>query len=263
MKSVSLFKGIQRSQVQRMLVLVLLLVLVVMGAVPGYWTGNWPWAQLPSVTNLKEIRKLRTTGLEISGWHTIEQEIRKIGGHQWSYQKIEGEYAKPIRVLLLPQSDSKSQPQVEWEAIKGFYKWQTDSQTRIRLAVNPSGSETEVEALFFRAYPRQIFRISPEQWQTLSRKQQQQVTEQQQTLAILQWYAWPGGGHPAPSRWFWADQLAQLRRNRVPWVAVCLQIPIEPLGDIEASRSLAESLAKMVQTSLMTGPLAKASREAS
>ena len=91
----------------------------------------------------------------------------------------------------------------------------------------PTTASAKVEARFFRAWT------------------------QRRTVAVLQWYAWSGGGNPAPSRWFFADQLAQLRRNRVPWVAVCLQIPIEPLGDIEASRPLAESLGKVVQTALM------------
>jgi cyanoexosortase B-associated protein len=162
-----------------------------------------------------------------------------IGGHQWSVQQIEQDNSKPIGLLLLPQSDHKSQPQVEWMDIDGLVKWKTDSYTKVQFEVETSLSDksagtakpttpsAKVEARFFRAWT------------------------QRRTVAVLQWYAWSGGGNPAPSRWFFADQLAQLRRNRVPWVAVCLQIPIEPLGDIEASRPFAESLGKIVQTALM------------
>jgi cyanoexosortase B-associated protein len=123
--------------------------------------------------------------------------------------------------------------------IDGLVKWQTDSYTKVQFEVEKSLSDksagtakpttpsAKVEARFFRAWT------------------------QRRTVAVLQWYAWSGGGNPAPSHWFFADQLAQLRRNRVPWVGVCLQIPIEPLGDIEASRPFAESLGKIVQSALM------------
>jgi len=238
MKSITI-KSVRSPFILRFAVLIFLLVLAGIGAVPGYWTGNWSWATLPQVTNLKEIRELRQTGLELPGWKTIEQKTVVIGGHQWSVQQIEQDNSKPIGLLLLPQSDHKSQPQVEWMDIDGLVKWQTDSYTKVQFEVEKSLSDksagtakpttpsAKVEARFFRAWT------------------------QRRTVAVLQWYAWSGGGNPAPSHWFFADQLAQLRRNRVPWVAVCLQIPIEPLGDIEASRPLAESLGKVVQSALM------------
>jgi cyanoexosortase B-associated protein len=244
-KSFSLPKSIQAGIIPRVAVVCFLLVLVGIGAVPGYWTGNWSWAEPPPVTNLKQLRELEKTGLELPGWKTIEQKTPTIGGHKWLVQAIDRDTPKPVLLLLLPQSDHKSQPQVEWMDISGFEQWQTDSRSKMQFAVEtpplekPTGTskptksrEAKVEANFFRAWNKR------------------------RTVAVLQWYAWPGGGHPAPSRWFWADQLAQLRRERVPWVAVCLQLPMEPLGDIEASRSLAESLGKMVQTALMAGPLA-------
>jgi len=249
MKSFSLPKSMGRLRnIPRVAVLCFLLVLIGIAAVPGYLTGKWSWAQLPQVANIKQLRQLPKKGLELPGWKTLEQKTLPIGGHQWSVQAIERDDSKPVLLFLLPQNDRKAQPQVEWMDLNGFEKWRTDSYKKMQFAVEASVLEkqastskptttpaAEVEARFFRAWT------------------------QRETRAVLQWYAWPSGGHPAPSRWFWADQFAQLRRDRVPWVAVCLQIPIEPLGDIEASRPLAESLSKMVQTALMAGPLARAS----
>lgn len=226
MKSLNLHKLIQSIRVERGIILLVLLVLVVIGAVPGYWTGNWSWAQLPNIPNLNQIRSLRDTGLELPDWQTVEQQTVTIGGRRWSYQEMKGDYPRPVFLLLMPPSDHKAQPQVEWVDINNITQWRTDSYDQIQF--------DGVKARFFRAWT------------------------QQQTFAVVQWYAWPQGGHPAPNRWFWADQLAQLRRDRVPWVAVCLQIPMEPLGDLQASRPLAESLSKIVQAALITGPFAGA-----
>ena len=113
MKSFSLPKSLGFASIPKLVVLIFLLVLAGIGAVPGYWTGNWSWATLPQVTNLKEIRELRQTGLELPGWKTVEQKTVVIGGHQWSVQQIKQDNSKPIGLLLLPQSDHKSQPQIE------------------------------------------------------------------------------------------------------------------------------------------------------
>lgn len=233
MKALTSPKTGQRQLSSRVAVLVCLLVLVGIGAVPGYWTGNWPWAKPPDVPNLGQIRSLRESGLVLPGWQTLEQKTFVLGGHRWSSQVIQGDSPKPSLLLLLPQSGHKSQPQVEWVDIRGFEHWQTDSQTRLQFQVATTDPQSLVEASFFRAW------------------------NQQRTVAVLQWYAWPGGGNPSSSRWFWMDQLAQLRRQRVPWVAVCLELPMEPLGDLEVVRPLAESLGKTVQTALMVGPLAR------
>ncbi|NJK39325.1 MAG: cyanoexosortase B system-associated protein [Oscillatoriales cyanobacterium SM2_3_0] len=78
-----------------------------------------------------------------------------------------------------------------------------------------------------------------------------------QTYAVLEWYAWPSGGSPAPSHWFIADRKAQLSGNRAPWVAVGVLIPIKPLGNIEEAQSLAQSLGEEVQTALMAQAFAE------
>ncbi len=248
MKQFSIPKSMRSPILPRIALLCFLLVLLLIGAVPSYWTGNWSWVKPPPVANLKQLKELRQTGLDLPGWKTLEQKTATLGGHKWSVQAIQRDSPKPVRLMLFPQSDHKSQPQVEWVDVNEFERWKTDSYKKMQFVVEASQLENstgasklivrpaaEVEASFFRAWNRQ------------------------QTMAVLQWYAWHGGGSPAPSRWFWADRLAQLQRNRVPWVAVCLQIPIEPLGDIEASRQTAESLAKMVQSALMLGPLAQVS----
>jgi len=235
------------SILSRIAVIGFLLVLVGLGAVPGYWTGNWSWAKLPSVTNLKQLKAIRNQGLEIPGWETLEQATLNIGGNKWSFQTIKQDKQKPVRLLLLPQNGPKSQPQVEWADINGFFqthaerqingKWKTDSYTKLKF--NAEGSESTTSAAQVKA---RLFRA----WNG------------QQTFAMVQWYAWPKGGNPLPSRWFWTDQLAQLHRTRVPWVAVCLQIPIEPLGKIEESLPLAKSLGKLIQSALMSGSFARA-----
>lgn len=241
MKSLNLPKFLRLSLVSRVVLFFFLLILVGIGAVPGYLSGNWSWAEPPPVTNLKQLKELRQTGLALPELQTLEQQTVTLGGHKWSFQAIKTENPKPVLLLLLPQNGPKSQPQVEWVDIDGFMKqrfgqWKTDSYQKIRFSASStviSEATAKVEARFFRAW------------------------HQQQTFAILQWYAWPEGGHPAASNWFWADQIAQLKRQRVPWVAVCLQIPIEPLGDIDAYRQEAQSLARMVQTALMKNPLVK------
>ncbi|NER28756.1 MAG: cyanoexosortase B system-associated protein [Symploca sp. SIO1C4] len=228
----------------RIALLCFLLILIVMGAVPSYWRGNWSLSQLPPVINLKQIRAIRNTGLELTEWKTIQQETVELGGNKWSFQAIKGDYSKPILLLLRPQDSSKSQPQVDWADINSSRRWNTDSDKMIKFTVESSqlsqsvgASKLEktvtVEARLFRAWTNR------------------------QTFAVLQWYAWSEGGHPAPVRWFWAEQLAQLHRRRVPWVAVCIQIPIRPLGKLEEFQPLATSLAKIVQNALMRGPLSR------
>lgn len=248
MKSFSLPKSLQWRMISRITVLVFLLVLLGIGAVPSYLSGKWSWQEPPQVANLKQIKQVGKTGLELPGWKTLNQKTETLGGHTWSIQELGQDSSTPVRLMLRPLSDRKSQPEVEWIDINEYERWQTDSYTQLQFTVEgsllkqSSGSSNakmpnnaEVEARFFRAW------------------------NPQQTFAVLQWYAWPGGGHPAPSRWFFMDQLAQLRRERVPWIAVCLQIPIEPLGDLKTALPSARSLGQKIQAALMAGSLARAS----
>lgn len=239
MKSLNLPKLSQRGQIPKLIVLCFLLLMIVLGAIPSYLTGKWQWTHPPKVTNLKQLRNLREKGLTIPGWQTVKQQVGQIGGHKWSVQQLQGNSEKLVTLLLFPQNGDKDQPEIEWVDIDGAMGWQTDSYQSLNFQVQPLVPGTSkleipqiarIEARFFRA------------WQQLPKAQ---------TFAVVQWYAWSGTGHPTPSQWFWADQAAQWQRRRLPWVAVCLQIPIEPLGDIEKYRLIVESLAQKVQGALM------------
>jgi cyanoexosortase B-associated protein len=230
-------------------VLSTLFVLAIAAAsvIPNYWTGNWFWSKPLEPPNIQQLVAVQKQGLTLPGWQTLEQQVVEIGGHKWSRQAILPESAtqatewslrSPIIVILRPQTWHRDQPQVDWMDINGVQQWTADNRRSLRFAVIPnangdrSNAPVQVQARFFRGW------------------------NQQQTYAVVQWYAWSKGGHSAPSRWFWVDQVTQWRdRHRMPWVAVSLLIPIKPLGEIEQSRLLAETLAQTVQSSLMVGAL--------
>jgi cyanoexosortase B-associated protein len=259
---VFLSKLLRQYQVPQVIALLLLVALVVIGAAPSYLAGQWPWAKPPQVTTLKQLRNLRQQGLVLPGWKALNHQVVQIGGHKWLYQEIQRDPQTTVVLLLRPQNDHTDQPEVEWTDVNWYQQqltqqWTTDSYrhqqfTITSVALNPLTETTlpaqqtasaqaiaKVEAQFFRGW------------------------NQQQTYAILQWYAWPGGGHPAPSHWFWVDRSAQLSSafgqsrglRRVPWVAVSILVPIEPLGDIEAAWPTAQSLGQTVQAALMASPL--------
>lgn len=223
-------------------VLLLLLLLLAIGGVPGYLTGHWQWKQPPPVTTLKKLKQIRHAGLPLPGWQTIEQAEQQIGEHEWSLQvlKKEGSESQAI-LLLLPQNGPMDQPEVEWTDVNGWGrsrwgKWDIAQYRSAEFTVKPlakltSKVETKVKARFFRA-------VTP-----------------QQTFAVLQWYAMPDGGNPSPFHWFFADQLAQWRKQRTPWVGVSILIPMEPLGQVETSWPLAQSIGETVQAKLMADPL--------
>ena len=224
------------AQFPRVVALVLLLALLGLGAIPGYLTGHWSWAQPLPVVALKQIKQLRQTGLTLTDWRMLDHQQQPIGEHEWLIQNIQRDQTKAT-LLLLPQNGPKDQPQVEWTDIDGWQRWRTDQYHSTQFTVEPSqvsGTTTpvQVEAQFFRGW------------------------NDQQTFAVLQWYAQPRGGHPAPVRWFLADQMAQWHSTRVPWVAVSIMIPIEPLGEVEKAWPLAQSLGHKVQAALMVGPFA-------
>jgi cyanoexosortase B-associated protein len=233
---ISLSKVLKEKQLTYVVVLVLLLLLLVMGGVPGYLTGRWQWKQPPPVTTLKELRQIRKTGLTIPGWQTVQQAEQQIGEHKWSLQILKQASSQTqVILLLLPQNGPKDQPEVEWTEINSWgkqrwAKWDiAQSRSGEFLVKQPqnSNSEVTVKARFFRA------------------------STQQETFAVLQWYAFHNGGNPSPLRWFLLDQLAQLQKHRTPWVAVSILIPMEPLGEVETTWSLAKSLGEAVQTALM------------
>lgn len=227
---ISFSKLLKENQFPQLAALLLLLLLLVIGAVPGYITGHWQWQKLPPITTIKQLRQLRQQGLNLPGWQTIEKSQQQIGGHKWLMQvtKKQGTQTQAI-LLLLPQTDSKDQPEVEWTEIQSWQQWNVAQYRLAEFTVKQPSTQVKVEARFFRA------------------------STMKQTFAVLQWYAFPNGGNPSPLRWFVADQLAQLRKKRAPWVGVSIMIPMEPLGQVETTWSLTKSIGEIVQGALMGG----------
>lgn len=208
------------------IVMLLLIVTIAIAAVPGYWQGGkWAWSDLPPLTNSRQLRSLLKTGVELDGWQTLQQQEIRIGGNKWSAQAISQRESSPVVILVAPQTYYTNKPYVEWTDLQGLEKWKTDSHRQLEFTVDSDGNNNQVTTRFFRAWNRQTF-------------------------AIVQWYAFPNGGHPSSINWFWRDRVAQLKQQRIPWIAVCLKIPLNPLDDIDSVESLAVSLAQQVQNSL-------------
>lgn len=237
-----------------------LTVLLMVAAIPGYVSGKWSWADLPQLQNQSQLQTIRKEGLQLSGWKTLEQKPLKLRGHEWLLQTVERGDQTAI-LLLLVQKYYKDRPQVEWMDINGFQQWKTDSNQSVQVtATSPStpSNPVEVNTRFFRSLTPSVNTLATLLWQECSTDQLCQLYDQQrrrQTYAVMQWYAWPGGGSPSPSRWFVADRIAQLSNLRAPWVAVNLLIPIEPLGNIDQVEATAQSLGEEVQTALMAEAL--------
>ncbi len=206
-------------------VLILMLAgLVCLGALPGYLTGGkWRWTAPPAVAVLSNLKTLKKDGLQVIDWQTIDLQTPVIGDHRWVQQTITNPTQIKATVLLFPQARSIDQPQVEWTNLDGAQAWKTDSNREVTF----TASEVPVTVEFLRAW-------TPTQ-----------------TYAVMRWYAWSSGGHSAPSRWFIADRLAQWQNRRAAWVAVAVLLPIEPLDDIEKYRTSIQSIAQVVQSSLM------------
>ncbi|NJO41716.1 MAG: cyanoexosortase B system-associated protein [Cyanobacteria bacterium RU_5_0] len=227
----------QRSPLHKRLVILFVLAIATFSTIPSYVTGQWSWEKIPELSNLESLRDLQQQGLTLPGWKTIEQDVKKIGGHKWSVQRIIPETSSDvptpqntILVMLRPQTQDRDLPQVEWMDINGAYQWREDSQRSLKFSIQPTVSSqlVQVEARFFRGWT------------------------EQRTYAVVQWYAWAEGGSSAPSGWFWADQGSQWRdRRHTAWVAVSFLIPIEPIGDIETARPQAEDLAQHIQSALI------------
>ncbi|MBE9213262.1 cyanoexosortase B system-associated protein [Plectonema cf. radiosum LEGE 06105] len=231
---ISLSRFFKERQFLQIAALILLLLLLGIGALPGYLQGNWRWKQPPPITNLRELKELRKTGLILPGWKITQQQEQKLGSGKWSLQVMEKENGKQTAILLLlPQNGPKEQPQVEWSEIDSWGRmqwgeWQVAQSRQGEFTVKQSQlkDETKVKAKFFRA------------------------STKNQSFAVLQWYAMPNSGHFSPLNWFWADQLAQWHKQRVPWVAVSLFIPMEPFGQVETTWQQVKSIAQTVQTKL-------------
>jgi cyanoexosortase B-associated protein len=234
---ISLSKLVKERQYPQLAALLLLILLLIIGAVPGYFSGKWQWKQPPPVPTLKELKQVRHHGLNLPGWETTEQSERAIGERKWSLQTIQKGADKKAMLLLLPQNGPADQPQVEWTEVNSFWQWDTAQERTVEFTVKPPPgsttvkSDVKIKARFLRGSTRQ------------------------QTFSVLQWYAWLNGGDPSQLKWFLTDQSAQWHKQRAAWVAVSIQVPMEPLGQIDKTWEEVKSLGQAVQTRLMEGIL--------
>lgn len=214
-------KGLFTSQI---IVLCLLSLGIIFVAIPSYFSQNWSWSDLPRVPEVAQMRNIPKTQLNFAGWTTIAQTQRSINNYPWSFQLIEKPGHNAVLVALKAQKYYKDNPEVEWVDLEGIERWKTDSYKTLKFpsAIKPNQT---IAARWFQAW-------------------------NEKTYAVVQWYAWPGGGHHTVSQWFLADQKAQLKSQRVPWVAVSIKIPMAPLGDFKDMETVAKSLAQEIQKTL-------------
>lgn len=196
-------------------------------SLPGYLRGGqWSWQQQPAVTELGTLRKIRETGLAVVGWPSKDQATFKLGGHKWSKQLLvqagsgaAGQEPGTALLFVRAQHDNKTQPEVEWADFKGLNRWTEDEERSVMIRPG-------VKARLIRGWTRD------------------------RTEAVLQWYAWPGGGSPTPIDWFVGDRQAQVKGDRLPWIAVSILLPMEPLGDLAKVEEQAKALGGAVQTAI-------------
>jgi cyanoexosortase B-associated protein len=211
----------------QILLSLLLVVLILIGALPGYLQGGqWAWQKAPKVAYLKPVRNLSSTGLNLANWRTLEQQTIKLGENKWSAQVLEQANQPLISLFLLPQAYNFLQPSVEWTDLKALENLREEAP-RVLTFKSQVPEAQPIKARFFKGWQRS-------------------------TYAVVQWYAWPKGGHYRPWNWFWGDQQARFRQTRLPWVAVSIKIPLSPLKDLKSLEPLAQQVASEVQTVLDT-----------
>ncbi len=232
-----------------LVVIAILALFVTIRAIPLY-LSSWPWSTPLKVPNQPSLQAIRDQGITLSGWLSQEQIKTKIGGDTWSIQQLsaadEGPFAaaspSTIFLLLRPQVWEADQPEVEWLDLKGSQRWQTDSHQALPFEMTQNEEMTQNKSKNIGDLGKTV-RINTDFFRAWNRDQ---------TYAILQWYASPTGGSASPAWWFWADQKAQWRRRqRMPWVAVSIWLPIDPLSDISLHQEMAVALGQSVQAELL------------
>lgn len=211
-----------------------LTALVAIATLPSYINGQWPWRTELPVPQIENVRGLLETPLEIEGWQSIFHEAVNIGGNRWSLAEYRSagapsESTESFGLLLRPQMASDQQPEVEWVDLRGAQSWQVDNRETVRFTLPLAANEAKVTARYLRG------------------------VDERTTFAVMQWYAWPQGGHFAPGKWFWRDQAKQWRQQeRLLWIAVSILLPIEPVGDIQLHTETVTAIAQAVQQELMS-----------
>ncbi|TVQ46371.1 MAG: cyanoexosortase B system-associated protein [Gloeocapsa sp. DLM2.Bin57] len=211
-----------KEHLSRLVLVGFFIVIILTIALPSYWTGDLRWSDVQEV-NLSQLNRIKTTGLYIRGWQNFKVEVIYIDGSQWVYQVIARQPQQLAVLFMRTQPYYKDKPSVEWSDLEAPGGLQRDSLTRIKFTAPESDTVT---ARFLRARMNE------------------------RTFAIVQWYAWLNGGSFHPQNWFWRDQLAQLQGKRLPWLAVSLHIPINPLSNLEQAREDAKSLATDIQMAI-------------
>jgi cyanoexosortase B-associated protein len=206
-----------------LIILIALILMLVTSAVPQAIGQRWSWRKPPEVAQLRELRTLRKQGIAIGNWQTAEGKEIQLGDRNWYWQTLK-QKKTTAAVLFMPQTDSKQQPQVEWTDIQGIQRWQSDSEQTLKIQAE--ALKQPFETRFFRA-------LTPDR-----------------TFAVVQWYAQSNGGSPSPAQWYFNDRQAQWQRQRIPWVAVNVQLPMEPRDDLKKYEAQATQLAAAVQLSL-------------
>ena len=223
-------------KIMQWVLVVALAGIVAIAALPSYFSGQWPWSAPLKVPQINQLRTLKDTPLDLPGWQVMEHQEISISGNDWGvaeYRATESvdvdQQITDFALLLRPQPWHSGQPEVEWVDIRGSQGWQVNDLHNVRFSVlGRDGKQLAVTARYFRGL------------------------NEQSTFAVMQWYAWPTGGHPAPGRWFWVDQTQQWgQRERMPWVAVSVLLPIEPVGNIRPYSEAAIAIGQMIQTSLI------------
>ena len=231
---------------------VLLLVLsIAVTLVPVGFGAPWPWARDRNVPALGALRRLNTANLDAPGWSEGPLSTQRIGSGQWTVLDLLSPTGRPnevdapamadngaiaVTVAMLPMKTPVARPQVEWSDWLGMARLQTDSVDRVTVPRTGGG---EFQARVLRGWD-----------------------DRNVTYAVIQWYAWVGGGDPRPDRWFWHDFRQQLRGDRVPWVAVVGVIQTRrPLDPLDEYLPTLKDAAAAVQTALENGPLSANSKE--
>ncbi len=235
---------VKKSVVVPFVVCVVLALFVAASALPRY-ASSWPWTTPPKVANQSALQSIRDRGITLPNWSNEEQLRRKIGSADWSIQQLSQTKASATEpntafLLLRPQIWEADQPEVEWVDIKGSQQWKTDSHKKLPFVVS---ADQSLSPALSQPLAVETVQIKPDFFRAWNLDQ---------TYAVLQWYAWQSGGSASVAQWFWADQQMQWQHHqRMPWVAVSLWLPVEPLGNIAPYQTLAKTLGEEVHTTLL------------
>ena len=111
-----------RPKQSQIIIVILMTVLLIGVALPGYISQKLVWRDMPQLKTLPQLQTIRKEGLTLSGWQTVNIQSIKIGNQEWLKQEVKRDKKNAI-VLLFPQNYYKDQPQVEWMDLNGFLGW--------------------------------------------------------------------------------------------------------------------------------------------